>query len=54
MGEPAAVALHAFRKASVGIGGTLVIFGIGPIGILLAQWAKTAGLKYCTCCSKSR
>ena len=45
MGEPAAVALHAFRKARVGLGQTLVVFGIGPIGLIIAQWARAAGVK---------
>ena len=43
MCEPAAVALHAIRQASVGIGETVAVFGAGPIGIMLGLWAKTAG-----------
>ena len=43
--EPAAVALHAFRKSGVGQGDTLLIYGIGAIGLILAQWAKSAGVK---------
>ena len=45
MSEPAAVALHAFRKSGVGQGDTLLIYGIGTIGLILAQWAKSAGVK---------
>lgn len=45
MSEPAAVALHAFCKSGVGQGGTLLIYGIGAIGLILAQWAKVAGVK---------
>ena len=45
MSEPAAVALHAFRKSGVGQGETLLIYGIGTIGLIVAQWAKAAGVK---------
>ena len=45
MSEPAAVALHAFRKAKVGVGDTLAIFGVGPIGLIMAGWARDAGVK---------
>ncbi len=45
MSEPAAVALHAFRKSGVGQGDTLLIYGIGAIGLIVAQWAKSAGVK---------
>lgn len=44
MTEPASVALHAVRRG----GGTLpgesvAIFGIGPIGLMVAQWVRTMG-----------
>ena len=45
MSEPAAVALHAFKKSGVGQGDTLLIYGIGAIGLIVAQWAKAAGVK---------
>ncbi len=45
MSEPAAVALHAFRKSGAGAGDTILIYGIGTIGLILARWAKTAGVK---------
>ncbi|SFH76665.1 L-iditol 2-dehydrogenase [Selenomonas ruminantium] len=45
MSEPAAVALHAFKKSGVGNGDTLFIYGIGTIGLILAQWARAAGVK---------
>ena len=45
MSEPAAVALHAFCKSGVGQGDTLLIYGIGTIGLIVAQWAKAAGVK---------
>ncbi|SDP36226.1 galactitol-1-phosphate 5-dehydrogenase [Selenomonas ruminantium] len=45
MSEPAAVALHAFHKSGVGQGDTLLIYGIGTIGMIIAQWARAAGVK---------
>lgn len=45
MSEPAAVALHAFKKSGVGQGDTLLIYGIGTIGLIVAQWARAAGVK---------
>ncbi|WP_026766433.1 galactitol-1-phosphate 5-dehydrogenase [Selenomonas ruminantium] len=45
MCEPAAVALHAFHKCSVEAGSTILIYGIGPIALILAQWARAAGVK---------
>lgn len=45
MSEPAAVAYHAFRKTKIGLGDTIVIFGVGPIGLILAGWARKAGLE---------
>lgn len=46
MCEPTAVALHAFRKSGVGIGDTILIYGIGTIGLILAQWAKISGVRH--------
>ena len=43
--ESAAVALRAFYKSGVGVGDTILIYGIGPIGLFIAQWAKAAGVK---------
>ena len=45
MCEPTAVAIHAFRKSGAGIGDTILIYGIGTIGLILAQWARTAGVR---------
>lgn len=45
MSEPAAVALHAFKKSGVGSGNTLLIYGIGAIGLIVAQWARAAGVR---------
>lgn len=46
MNEPTAVALHAFRKSGAGIGSTLFIYGIGAIALVLAQWARSAGVRH--------
>lgn len=43
MMEPAAVALHALRLGGLTGGMSVVIFGAGPIGLLLAHWAKALG-----------
>ena len=42
--EPAAVALHAIRRVPESlIGKTVAIFGVGPIGLMVAQWARIMG-----------
>ncbi|MDG0794172.1 galactitol-1-phosphate 5-dehydrogenase [Cohnella ginsengisoli] len=43
MTEPAAVAVHALRQATVDIGDQVFISGAGPIGMMLAAWAKAWG-----------
>lgn len=43
MAEPAAVALHALRRAGPLLGQTIAIFGAGPIGLMAAQWARIMG-----------
>jgi len=43
MVEPAAVAVHALRQARLDMGDTVVIFGAGPIGLMLGQWARIWG-----------
>lgn len=43
MAEPAAVAVHALRQAGIEIGDNIVIFGAGPIGLMLGQWAQAWG-----------
>jgi len=43
MTEPAAVALHAARRARIRLGDTVAVFGLGPIGLMLAQWLKAMG-----------
>ena len=43
MTEPAAVALHAIRRAGDVVGQTVAVFGVGPIGLLVGQWARIMG-----------
>ena len=44
MTEPAAVALHALRRVQTSLAGKVVaIFGAGPIGLMVAQWARIMG-----------
>ncbi|MEM7232232.1 MAG: galactitol-1-phosphate 5-dehydrogenase [Planctomycetota bacterium] len=44
MTEPAAVALHAVRRGGgTRPGETVVVFGAGPIGVMVAQWARAMG-----------
>lgn len=42
--EPAAVALHALRRVKESqVGKTVAIFGVGPIGLMVAHWARILG-----------
>jgi len=41
--EPTSVALHALRQAKMEPGDKVAILGTGPIGIILAQWARILG-----------
>jgi 2-desacetyl-2-hydroxyethyl bacteriochlorophyllide A dehydrogenase len=41
--EPLAVAVHAVKRAKIGVGDHVAIIGAGPIGILVAAVCKTAG-----------
>ncbi|MBQ9760958.1 MAG: galactitol-1-phosphate 5-dehydrogenase [Clostridia bacterium] len=43
MVEPAAVCLHAVKKAQIQKGESIVIFGAGTIGMLCGMWAKHFG-----------
>ncbi|MBR2214541.1 MAG: galactitol-1-phosphate 5-dehydrogenase [Selenomonadaceae bacterium] len=45
MNEPAAVAIHAFRRSGAQKGDTILIYGVGTVALLLAQWAKAQGVK---------
>jgi len=43
MTEPAAVAMHALKRAGGGfVGETVVVFGAGPIGLRRASWSSTS------------
>lgn len=41
--EPATVAQHVINKSRLSIGENIVIFGAGPIGLMVAQWAEICG-----------
>jgi L-iditol 2-dehydrogenase len=42
--EPAAVALHALRRGgNAVVGESVAVFGAGPIGLIVAQWARAGG-----------
>lgn len=43
MTDPAAVALHAVRRLPLQPGQSVVVLGIGPIGLLALEWAKLLG-----------
>ena len=46
MTEPAAVALHALKRAGGAfVGESVVVFGAGPIGLTVAQWARVMGAR---------
>ncbi|HUW61349.1 MAG TPA: galactitol-1-phosphate 5-dehydrogenase, partial [Candidatus Bathyarchaeia archaeon] len=40
MTEPCAVALHAVRQAAIEPGDTVLVMGAGPIGLMVAMWAR--------------
>lgn len=42
--EPVSVALHAVKLAEAGDAETAVIMGLGPIGLMTAQWARAHGV----------
>jgi (R,R)-butanediol dehydrogenase/meso-butanediol dehydrogenase/diacetyl reductase len=41
--EPASVALHGIRRSRIEPGATVVVQGMGPIGLIAAQFARAAG-----------
>ena len=43
MTEPAAVALHAVKRSGLQAGESVAVLGAGPIGLLVAQWARALG-----------
>ena len=43
--EPLAVAVHAVKRAKIGLGDKVVIIGAGPIGILITAVRKAAGAR---------
>ncbi len=43
--EPMAVGIHALRQVPLDEIKNIVIFGLGPIGMMMAQWARILGLE---------
>ena len=43
LAEPAAVALHAVNRVQVKPGARVLVLGAGPIGLLVAFWARRSG-----------
>lgn len=43
--EPASVALHAVRRLNLESVSSVAIFGLGTIGIVIAQWLRIHGIK---------
>lgn len=43
--EPVSVALHAIRNIQYDKISTAMIYGIGPIGLIVAQWLRTFGIE---------
>jgi (R,R)-butanediol dehydrogenase/meso-butanediol dehydrogenase/diacetyl reductase len=43
--EPAAVALHAINQSSLQVGQSCIVYGLGPIGLLIIILAKLKGIK---------
>jgi (R,R)-butanediol dehydrogenase/meso-butanediol dehydrogenase/diacetyl reductase len=41
--EPVAVALRTVRRSEISVGESAIVFGAGPIGLLVTQLLKTAG-----------
>jgi L-iditol 2-dehydrogenase len=48
--EPAAVALHALGQSTPTTGSSVLIMGAGPIGLMLAMWARISGAKRVLLC----
>ena len=44
--EPISVALHVVQNCRVNYGDSVAVFGLGAIGIFVAQWAKAFGAKH--------
>lgn len=54
MNEPAAVAMHAFKKSDVKPNDTVLIYGIGTIGLIFAQIARASGVKNITLVGRTK
>lgn len=43
--EPASVALHAVRRLEIVPGDTVALYGLGTIGLIMAQWLRMYGVE---------
>ncbi len=43
--DPAAISLHGAIRAKIKVNDTVVVFGVGPIGYYVVQWARVFGAK---------
>ncbi len=43
--EPAAVTLHGLRRVAPALGDRVMVFGLGPIGLLCGMWARLSGAR---------
>lgn len=46
MTEPAAVTFHALRRVDFCLGEQVVVFGLGPIGLLAGIWSRISGARF--------
>ena len=53
MSEPTAVALHALRRTGMQLGQSVLIYGVGAIGLLIAQLARAAGAAHVILAARS-
>ncbi|MEW9551983.1 hypothetical protein [Nonomuraea sp. NPDC050783] len=52
--EPAAVALHAVRRAGIRPGESVAVLGLGPIGLLVVQLAARHGTEHVEAAGRTR
>ncbi|MEJ5202292.1 MAG: galactitol-1-phosphate 5-dehydrogenase [Anaerolineales bacterium] len=45
MSDPAATALHTLERGKLGLQDTVAVYGVGPIGFFIIEWARILGLK---------
>lgn len=53
MSEPSAVAMHALRRTGLQLGQSILIYGVGTIGLLIAQLARSVGAAHVILAARS-